>query len=334
MEREQVRPPPPPMWRRLAPLVGVALLVWILSGLQGARVMAALSSVSALHVGVAALAFSCNVLVKALRWRRMLVAQGIHVPAPITRSTFLAAVFYGQFTIGRLGELFRAEALLERGVPLGRALSSCVFDRVLDLYLVLALGAVLGALVFGEAEAALWAAGILLSATAGGLAVVAVEAGAGPDLLRAPVQRLVAFVQRLPLGGGLVSSVRDLVSGVRPLLSPRPLLEAGAWTLIAWTGYFAALYALALGMGVGVGPIVLTAAATLAALSSLLPITVSGLGARELIYAELLGRHAVETEVAIVLALLHLAVMTGCVVIAGGAGIWARARQPASAGEH
>lgn len=329
MERAVRRPPPVPAWRRLAPLVGLLLLGWVVSGLDGQRFLAALASVQLGHVAIGATLFSFNVFIKGLRWKRMLTAQAIGLPSGVALSTYLSAVFYGQFTIGRLGEFFRVEALLERGVSAGRALSSCVFDRVLDLYLVLTVGAVLGALVFGEAEAALYAAGLMLVATVAGLALVIAEAGAGPAWLGAGVARLEAALSPLPLLPRLLSSLRELLAGVRPLLSPLPLMEACLWTVVGWGGYFAALHALALGLGLSVGPIVLTAAATLAALSSLLPITVSGLGARELIYAELLGRHQVPGESAVLLALMHLALMTACVVVLGLFGMAARARQPA-----
>jgi len=60
---------------------------------------------------------------------------------------------------------------------------------------------------------------------------------------------------------------------------------------------------------------VLTATAAFAALSSLLPVTISGLGARELIYIEVLRNRGVASESAVALSLLHLGVMSATAIV-------------------
>ena len=69
-----------------------------------------------------------------------------------------------------------------------------------------------------------------------------------------------------------------------------PLSEALVWTGIGWVFYFATLFELSYGLGLHVPFALLTATASVAALSALLPVTISGLGARELIYITVLGR--------------------------------------------
>lgn len=73
--------------------------------------------------------------------------------------------------------------------------------------------------------------------------------------------------------------------------------------------------------------VLLTATAAFAALSSLLPVTVSGLGARELIYIQVLSARGVSGEAAATLSLLHLALMTGMAIGLGLLGSVWRARQ-------
>jgi uncharacterized membrane protein YbhN (UPF0104 family) len=101
------------------------------------------------------------------------------------------------------------------------------------------------------------------------------------------------------------------------------------WTVVAWAFYFAALFTLADALAIQVSRVLLTATGAVAALSSLLPVTISGLGAREAIYIAVLSAHAVPGEKAVALSLLHLSVMTVTAIVLGLAGVVWRARQRA-----
>lgn len=315
------RPASVPIWRKLMPLIGLLLLGWIVSRLDISQMRAAMARLSASAVMLAVATFGVNVAMKTWRWQRLLRAQGIRVPGAVTTAAFLSGQFYGQVTVGRLGEFYRAEALVEREVPAGTALSSCLFDRALDLAVVVLVGATLGAFVVGREQAALVAL-VVVGVPLGAACLTAITA---PDAFAA---RLGRAGQRYGgVAGRVFNLLADLVRSTKPLFAIPVLLEAGLWTLLAWFAYFAALWILAGGLGLDVSALVLTAGAALAALSSLIPVTVSGLGARELIYIEVLQPTGVEPETAVVLSLMHLAVMSASALLLGFLGIVARGRQ-------
>jgi uncharacterized membrane protein YbhN (UPF0104 family) len=308
-------PAPRARWRRFLPLLGLLLLGWVLSRLDRAAMGAAFARVPASSVALAGAWFSLNLWLKVLRWQRLLRAQGIALPHRVALATFLSSQFYAQVTVGRVGEFMRVEALLERDVSPGTALASCVFDRLLDVYAVLCAGLCFGAFWLADLRVAALAGLVMLGLAAAGLA--------GLRLLERPL----AERARWPLVAGLLRHARELAQGVRPMLAPGPLLEAAGWTLCAWYFYLAALFALADGLQLGVSRVLLTATAAFAALSSLLPVTISGLGARELIYIQVLSARGVSGEAAATLSLLHLALMTGLAIGLGLAGSVWRARQ-------
>jgi uncharacterized protein (TIRG00374 family) len=313
-----------PRWRKVLPFAGLVLLVWLLSRLDPGSMSAALGRVTFTTLLLSSAAFTTNMLIKAWRWQRMLAVQGIALPPKVTLAAYLSGQFYGQVTLGRVGELFRVEALIERGVSTGAALASSILDRLLDLFLVLAAGAVLGALVIGNAQVAAVA---LLLMILGGCAAWAAIAVAGSP---APSPRVTEFFHGLaarPFLDRIGKLVRELATGMYPMTRPGPLLEALVWTVIAWGFYLAALFALASGLHIVISKIVLTATAAFAALSALLPITISGLGARELIYIAVLKQHGVADEPAAVLSLLHLFIMTISSTLFGFAGVLWRSRQ-------
>jgi uncharacterized protein (TIRG00374 family) len=271
----------------------------------------------------AALLFAANLVLKSFRWQRMLSVQGLRLPTKVAVAAFMSSQFYGQVTLGRVGELYRAEALVERGVPIGTALSSSVYDRVLDLGAVLIVAATLAARVLGNTRAAVVAAVCMLGLLLLGIAVLRARRLAALG----PVTRLRAWLERRRGTSGLLGMLAQLVTGLGPLLRPGFLLEASLWTLVAWLGYFAALWQLAAGMGIMASRVVLTAGGALAALSALLPVTISGLGAREVIFMQVLALEHVRNPLAVALSLLHLGVMSAVTIALGLLGMLARHRQ-------
>jgi hypothetical protein len=113
---------------------------------------------------------------------------------------------------------------------------------------------------------------------------------------------------------------------VRPL----PLLEAMTWSALAWPAYFGTLWLLATGMGMKLDFIILTADSSLAALSSLLPITVSGLGVREVVFAHVLALRGTTMASAVALSLTNFAVMVTSTLAVGIVGLLWRQRQIAT----
>jgi uncharacterized membrane protein YbhN (UPF0104 family) len=308
--------------RKWLPLLGLVLLGWVLSRLDRGALAAAFAQVGWSAIALACLWFGINAWLKVVRWQRLLLSQRIVLPHRVALAAFLASQFYAQVTVGRVGELMRIEALLERGVRPGSALAACVFDRLLDVFVVLSLGLCLGALGLGNRQLMLAAGVSLLLLTAAGLWALSVLSRPQPAAWLAPLART-------RFGARALNLLRDIAQGVRPMLRPLPLAEATVWTLIAWCFYFAALFALADGLRIAVSRILLTATGAFAALSSLLPITISGLGARELIYIEVLQRSGVPGESAAALSLIHLGVMSGMAIVLGfGGSLW-RARQRA-----
>jgi len=316
--------------RRYLPLLGLLLFAWVISRQNLPALGAALAAVRPGALLQAAGLFGLNMLLKSVRWHRMLQAQRLPLPLPVAMAAFLASQFYGQVTLGRVGELYKAEALTERGVPLGTALSSSLYDRLLDLAAVLLVAAVLATTVLGDARAGAVAGACMALLMIGGLVVLRARSLAAFG----PVVRLRAWLEARRGTRGALGLLVALISGLGPLLRPLFLIEAVAWTAVSWSLYFASVWRVAAGMGIDASPVTLTAASALGALSALLPVTISGLGAREVIFMQVLGPIGVAPERAVVLSLLHLGMMTAVATSVGLLGLIARQRQRLRLGEH
>jgi uncharacterized protein (TIRG00374 family) len=305
------------------PLLGLLLLAWVISRQDLHALRAAFTTIQTAALLQAAGMFSLNMALKSLRWQRMLDAQKLRLPLPVAVAAFFTSQFYGQVTLGRIGELYKAEALTERGVPLGIALSSSLYDRLLDLAAVLLVAAVLATTVVGDARAGAVAGACMALLMVGALVLLRARSLGGLG----PVARLRAWLESRRGTRGALGMLVQLIAGLGPLLRPRFVLEATAWTIASWALYFASVWQVAAGLDIHASATSLTAGSALGALSALLPVTISGLGAREVIFMNVLAQEGVEPARAVVLSLLHLAMMTVCAIALGLLGLLARQRQ-------
>jgi len=262
------------------------------------------------------LAFLAGHVVSALKWRLLVRATGV----PLGVSLALRAHGLGLFAnlclpslVG--GDLVRAGlAIREHGRAEAVALAS-LGDRVNDtLALVLLAGA--GALACGGAGDGL-ALDVLL-----GFAV----------LLPASVLAALAIVPRLPTARlpGVLARVILRVREARDALLARPGQEAAAFALsLGIQGAFVLLNVrLAAAVGIDRPAAVWLLAWPMAKLIALVPISLGGLGVRELALATLLAPFGVEAALAVAQSLSWQVVLVGSGLVAGAAA-WTAGRHRA-----
>ena len=122
-------------------LIGLAILVFILLKIDLKATLAALAD---LHWSYLLLAVAANLPLfglKAWRWQEMLKMQGISYPWRDAFLAFVAGLFLGLVTPGRVGEMSKALYLKQdQGVPVSVGLANVLMDRLFDLYTIMVLG--------------------------------------------------------------------------------------------------------------------------------------------------------------------------------------------------
>ena len=279
--------------------VTVGLLGWLIARADLGSIGHALAGASVAWIALAVLLQVVGVAVSAVRWRMLLRAKGAEAPLGFLSRSLLVGSFFNNFlpsTIG--GDVYRARDTATRAGSLTEAATVVLVERSSG---VLALAVfVLAAPLFGvgaapgEAPAALWGAVAVLVA---GLAATAWALRPGPlAALRAGLERLDRA-----LGGardGLVARIFGRGERVLATLEAfaadpamlRRVFLLGVLLQAAVVVHFWCV-ARALGLEVPLGAFFLIAPAALVIL--LLPVSINGIGAREAVFAVLLGRHGV-----------------------------------------
>jgi glycosyltransferase 2 family protein len=268
------------------------------------------------------LAWSLNFAVVALRvqrWQRLLAQSNIAYSFREAWNAYNAAAYVGLLTPGRIGDVLRVAYLAQdRNAPAARGLASIAVDRLLDLA-VLGMFAGLGVLHLGsrttvvqEAWVWVWVAFALAAvpvflSLASSRHLVSVPGGATSE----EVPRFVALSRWLLAKLGRVSNARsasDFFEAARVQLT-RGGLSAVLLTIASFALVYVQALLLAQAMGLSLGLFDVIALNALSTLLGLIPVSVSGLGVREVLFASLLPALGYSSGAGVSYGLLVFAVM-------------------------
>jgi uncharacterized protein (TIRG00374 family) len=114
-------------------LVGLALFAYIIARVGAGQIASALLDFNPVYAIPLLLVVGLNVLIKSIKWKIVITSYGFNYSLRNVCKAFLAGMFAGLITPGRVGDFIRAFYLKEKDASLGGSLSTVVVDRVLDI---------------------------------------------------------------------------------------------------------------------------------------------------------------------------------------------------------
>jgi glycosyltransferase 2 family protein len=254
----------------------------------------------------------------AYRWRLMLTALGIGVPFKVVFEQYIVGVFFNNFLPSTMGGDWAKVYYLGRQEGYLRVGASILIDRLIGLFLLAAMAAVLLWNVPAESTA-LSAARNTLSVVAGALAIILAAAATlpvGPWCLAisAPWRKLERPAD----------SACRLFEHIRRVARQPAVLMGSSAAVVAYFAVLGMIYQSFLIKAEGHAPDFLTMTAVVAAIATLsnVPIALNGLGLREQLHLALLSAFGVSREAAAGISLFLFAHILA--VSAIGALLWLR----------
>jgi glycosyltransferase 2 family protein len=298
-------------------LVGVALFIWVLRSVGPANVWRALRAADPWPIVPAVLVVLPFIYVKGWRWARILAGLGDTLPLGAACRYYAIGMFAGQATPGQAGDFVKAWYLRSRGVPLAHALLSSLLDRLFDLAVIFALGAV--AILFTVANDARSVALVVAAL----LVVCAALAAAMTARWRAPLLALLARLTPGPLRARLAGNelLRSLADAQ---LDARHLAPVLGLTAVAWVMTLGRVYLCFRAVGVSLELFDYLLVAVLILLASL--ISIGGIGTRDAVLLALLSARHYDRGQAEAISLLILVLNVSNIV--PGFLIWLREPLP------
>jgi uncharacterized protein (TIRG00374 family) len=301
-------------------LIGIGALVWLIASIDGNEAWNTLQRASAAWLVVAMIAQVGAKACWLFRWKELLDSVGHGRSTGELARLVLLGLFFNNFLPSSVGgDVVRGIGLAGLGVPKATAAASVLADRVVGLY-SLAIVAVLGGLagLFLKPAQGPWLAATILAL----VVTVGVAILCRPRVIEA-LSRIRAFQAPKGLGrkvGRLLESAR--------FLAGREAAMRKALVLSLGLSLFSTIYHWAIGQSTGIA-VPFTAYCVLVPavmLFSSLPITLNGLGIREVGFVGLLTAQGVPRADATVFALLAF-LGQQVFTIAGGILFFAQERE-------
>jgi uncharacterized protein (TIRG00374 family) len=286
-------------------LIGIIVFVLILLKIDLGEALRALTTVDPLFL-ILSLAFQAVALVVAtLRWQ--LIMHRLEIRIAFSRSLIhqLIGTAAAVVTPGQLGEFIKVLYHRSHGFPVPESLLSVLVDRTLDLLILLVFGFIALAILFGIPPTV-----TLAIALSGGIAVVIAlffarnrEGSArwiGTALARISPKAYRETMQRN------ARHLAQLIGGFKPGF----LVMCGFLSIVNYALLLLRIYSLVLALHMDVPFWYFAMVVPLLRLVGLIPISVSGIGTRDVTTIYLFARVGISAESSLVLSMLGLLTLT------------------------
>jgi glycosyltransferase 2 family protein len=286
-----------PSYARLIRVVGLAVFAVVLSRLDWMRFLNALRSINGGPIAVYSLLFAAVSGCRSLRLQGILSRLSHDLRVSLCYKITTESTFFGTITPGRVGEFVKVGLLRETGFPMLDGFIVSLLERIFDTLAFLTFGLAGSLYLFRSAFS--FREGILLS-TVMVMVTVATIAGIwranGMTLL---TRIFTGLLKRFATGDGGEGIARTVWKIAKPTW--KMMLSYSTLFLLL---NMAQVYVLARALSIQVSPLYLCISYAASALVALLPVSISGLGTREVTYIFLLGKVGISAEVATLFSIL------------------------------
>jgi len=284
------------------PLVGVLLFLMLFMMIDLDVLIIVIKKVD-LTIYIAAVLLSLPILlIRAFRWQLLLIDKDIKYDFNSVFASYLIGIFIGLFTPGRAGELARVFFVTnDCGVSTGRAFPSVLIDRLFDLSVILAVGLI--ALIDFTADnhfSSIMA--IILLVVLCSLSMIFIIHPKAKLIL----QNIVKWLIRNKYWAAKVSSFVDDMHQSIILLKKQTLVRSIGLTLLSYAIFFMQCFLIAMSLGLQITLVEISYALSLATLVAFLPISISGIGTRDIMLISYMASLSISTEQALGFSILFL----------------------------
>lgn len=138
-------------WKKLLPIAGIIILIYILWRFNIEKILAVLSSIDPFYATLCFLSIPFWLIVINIEWQLIQKQQHIHVSFTYSLKNTFIGYFYGFITPGGFGNYLRALYLKqESNVPLPKCISNIITFNTVDLITLFVLSSIGGLFLLGQ----------------------------------------------------------------------------------------------------------------------------------------------------------------------------------------
>lgn len=285
------------MLKKLLPFLGIVIFAYVIYRIGLGNLYDSLIYVNIYYIIFAFFLTIIYVLMQTWKWDVILKKQGIAVDFYELLKMQLKSIFYGVITPGRLGSFIKALDLKNKiNANLGKSISSVLIDRIFDTISVFLL-AFAGALFLVNK--------VLNLSYVVFLFFIFVLASAYAIFNKNLTKKILGFFYDRFLPEKFKKDVREsFYSFYENLPSKRLLVVPFIVNFMTWIVAYTGVYVISLALGIEINYFVLITLYSITTVISIIPITVAGIGTREVSLIALFNGFGVSNDKIVALSLL------------------------------
>ena len=306
-ERKKLRKKLYNYFKKLIPLTGIILLIYIIYDIGFEKITDTFLQISPIYILISASLTFPRLFIRNTQWQYILKSQKIMVSYWTSMKIFLISYFYGAITPGYLGLMIRIPYMKEAThQPFGKIFVNSMVETAvhgISLYIMMLLGALAVADQYPEI---LYGALIFVAATLF-IYVFFINRDRGEKTFYFFIRIMIPKVFKKHLTRFVDTFYEDFPN-LRDLVIPF-LLGIPAWIII-----YSQIYIISIPLGIEIPYFTFLVLYAIGNIVALIPITTAGLGTREAALIFLFGLYGMPPETAVVISLAgHLLtdVLTG-----------------------
>ena len=233
--------------------------------------------------------FVVIIILKSIKWNFLLKIQGIRIPLNMVFRYYTASLFWGIITPGRIGgEAAKILYLTKLGSGAGRAALSVILDRLLDLISLLLLTGIAVSLVFHKL---IW---LFISLAVSGLIWLVLCKMRSKLRFSGDWHRGFSFLPERFLKA--FSEFRDQFRKDIGKFSFSKVTLLSVFSVVIWLAYTFPFLLLGRRIGIEASPLFLITGIFAAAVIAILPISIGGIGTRDVFFVFYFGQLGTPVE--------------------------------------
>ncbi len=281
---------------------GFILLIIILLRLDMKQITNYLVNINFLAISPLFFLFLCIMYLKAQRFKILLINSGINITGHNLFSICTGSFLAGAITPGRIGEIIKYKMIKGNDYDNNLKFALSVQDRIWDVSFVLLIGSLFFFYVINNMFNILFILPFVL---------LFIFTSFWPETI---IQLMASLLSKYFSNSSFAKKINKLSKRIIKL-SPKYLVKCLILTIFSWIIYFFQAYLLFSATGLTCSFVLLSCAISTAGLIALLPISVAGIGTRDLALVGLFSLSGKSSEAAIVLsACLLLIYLANCII--------------------
>jgi uncharacterized protein (TIRG00374 family) len=301
-------------------IIGILLFIFILTRIDISSLLAIFLTINPLLLLCALFFNGIAIVVKSLKWKLIVRTLKKEISLSASIKAFLIGFSFSVMTPAKLGDFIRAFYIRDEQCTLGKALSSVVTDRLIDIVMLFAF-AFIGILVFSllfHIQVLSTSLLILLSVAIALAVYIVTNKNLLSQILRPFFNVFIPQHHKKTVS----EYYHEFFSGLTIFFHDKKTFSLVIIVgILSWLPPFVYAYLLALSIGINLDISFFVIVIPIISLLDLLPISISGIGTRDAALIFLFGLQGISAESAVAFSLLYL-FMSYWLIALIGALLW------------